>query len=126
MRKLLGVLLVALAALLPLPAIDADFPEYPPIDVPEVDTGLAGSFYLRGSVGVNAMWAHDNTYQTCVCGLATTVSTAISGAGYGYSFCAGFGYETGYGLRADFTTDYLSNDGMTDGTYTLSLRSTIA
>jgi hypothetical protein len=45
--------------------------------------------------------------------------------GYGYSVGAGFGYETGTGLRFDGTVDYLSNDGLTDGTNTLSLRSTI-
>jgi hypothetical protein len=123
MRKLFGVLLVAFAALVAGQVWAADFPEYPPV---EVDYGLQGSYYLRGSVGINASWAGNNTYQTCVCGAAVTVTTPVTGAGYGYSIGAGFGYETGDGLRTDFTLDYLSNSGMTDGTYTLSLRSTIA
>ncbi len=127
MRKLLGVLMVAAAASVAGPGQAADFPEYPPIDVPEVDYGLSGSFYLRGSVGVNAMWGGDVTYSTCAaCGGAVTVVAPVVGAGYGYSFGAGFGYETGDGLRGDFTVDYLQNTGMTDGTYTLALRSTIA
>jgi hypothetical protein len=126
MRKLLGVLMVAAAAFVAGPGQAADFPEYPPIDVPEVDYGLSGSFYLRGSVGVNAMRAGDITYSTCNCGGAVTVVSPVATAGYGYSFGAGFGYETGDGLRTDFTVDYLQNTGLSDGTYSLSLRSTIA
>jgi hypothetical protein len=122
MRKLFGVLLVAFAALVAGQVWAADFPEYPPV---EVDYGLQGSYYLRGSVGINASWAGNNTYQTCVCGAAVTVTTPVTGAGYGYSFGAGFGYETGNGLRTDLTVDYLHNQGLTDGTYTLTLRSTI-
>ena len=126
MRKLIGVLMVAAAATVASPGLAADFPEYPPIEVPEVDYALSGSFYLRGSVGLNAMVARDVNYQTCVCGVAVDVVSPITGAGYGYSFGAGFGYESGDGLRADFTLDHLKNDGLTDGTYTLALRSTIA
>ena len=41
---------------------------------------------------------------------------------------AGFGYETGSGLRVDGTVDYLNNDGLTDGgdTYALHLKGTVA
>jgi len=124
MRKLLGVLVVAYATVVAGPGLAADFPEYPPIDVPEVDYGLSGSYYLRGSVAVNAMWATDVTY-TDLCNCLTVVSP-ITMAGFGYSVGAGFGYETGDGLRTDLTVDYLANDGMSDGTYALSLRSTIA
>jgi hypothetical protein len=121
MRKFLGVLMVAGATLVAGPTLAADFPEYPPI--PEVDYGLTGSFYLRGSVGLNAMWASDTTVPGCGC---ATVVSPITVAGYGYSIGAGFGYETGDGLRGDLTVDYLANDGLSDGTYTLGLRSTIA
>jgi len=85
-------LLVAFAALVAGQVWAADFPEYPPV---EVDYGLQGSYYLRGSVGINASWAGNNTYQTCVCGAAVTVTTPVTGAGYGYSI----GYGTGH--RAD-------------------------
>jgi len=125
MRKLFSIALVALAALFAGPAMAADFPSYPPLEIPEVDYGLEGSFYLRGSVGANSMTATDTTYQSCVCGTAVTLVNPITGAGYGYSVGAGFGYETGTGLRADLTVDYLTNTGMTDGTYQIDLRSTI-
>jgi hypothetical protein len=46
--------------------------------------------------------------------------------GYGYSVGAGFGYETGSGLRVDGTVDYLNNTGMSGGGDTFTLRSTIA
>ena len=60
-----------------------------------------------------------------ISGLAVAVEPP-TGAGYGYSFGAGFGYETGSGLRVDGTLDYLQNDGLTDGTNTLHLRSAVA
>lgn len=128
MRKLLGIVLVALATVVAGPGQAADFPDYPPIDVPDVDYDLGGSFYLRGSAALNAMWATDVVYNTCVapCGAVVTVTNPVTGAGYGYSVGAGFGYEVGNGLRADATVDYLVNNGLTDGTYTLQLRSTIA
>ena len=119
MRKLKAVVMLAVAALLASPAFAADYPEYPPIDIPPVDYGLAGSFYLRGSAGINLSWARDADYA-CAC------NVAITGAGYGYSVGVGIGYETGDGLRADATIDFLSNDGLSDGSYTMNLRSTIA
>jgi hypothetical protein len=119
MRILLAALLVAFTALVGAPVRAADMPDYPDIEVPEVDYGLQGSFYLRGSAGFNMLWAQEHVDTSgCTCSVAT-------GAGYGYSVGAGFGYETGTGLRFDGTVDYLANDGLTDGTNTLSLRSTI-
>jgi hypothetical protein len=107
----------------------ADLPMAPPmVNVPPVDTGLGGAFYLRGSVGLNGLWARDVTYH-CGCGIDGTAS--ITDPGYGYSFGAGFGYETGTGLRFDATVDYLANDHLKASdapTFGLdmSLRSTIA
>jgi len=120
MRILLAALLVVFTALVGAPARAADLPDYPEINVPEVDYGLQGGFYLRGSAGGNLLWAqeHVDTFG-CTCLVPT-------GAGYGYSVGAGFGYETGNGLRVDGTVDYLANDGLTDGTNTLHLRSTVA
>jgi len=119
MRILLAALLVAMTALIGAPARAADLPDYPDI-VPEVDYGLQGSFYLRGSGAFNVLWTKEHVDTAgCTC-LVTT------GAGYGYSLGAGFGYETGTGLRFDGTVDYLSNDGLTDGVNTLHLRSTVA
>ena len=102
MRILLAVLLVAMAALIGAPARAADMPEYPDIEIPEVDYGLAGSFYLRGSAaGEPAVDPRARGHAGCVCLRGRT-------PGYGYSVGAGFGYETGTGLRVDVTTDYLS------------------
>jgi hypothetical protein len=120
MRILLAALLVAMAALIGAPARAADMPDYPDIDIPEVDYGLAGSFYLRGSAAGNLLWTREHVDTTgCVC-------LAPAGPGYGYSVGAGFGYETGTGLRVDVTTDYLYNVGLTDGTNTLGLRGGVA
>ena len=107
MRIVKAVATAAVAALLASPALSADFPEYPPIDVPPVDYGLAGSFYLRGSVGVNLLTARGVDYF-CNCQLTFT------DVGYGYSVGVGAGFETGDGLRADVTVDYLHNDGLHD------------
>ncbi|MEO6013158.1 MAG: hypothetical protein ABIQ30_06185 [Devosia sp.] len=120
MRILLAALLVAFAALIGAPARAADMPDYPDIEIPDVDYGVSGSFYLRGSAGFNMLWTREHVDTLgCTC----LVGTA---AGYGYSVGAGFGYETGSGLRFDGTLDYLSNEGLTDGTSTLHLRSTVA
>ena len=130
MRKLLALLAVGLSTLFVAPAIQAaDMPYYPPeIEVPDVDYGLEGSFYLRGSVGGNLMWAREFKYN-CGCGPDTFDFERF---GYGYSYGAGIGYEFGDGLRADLTLDYLANDGMfgrmtgpTDN-ITVGLRSTVA
>lgn len=124
MRKLLGVVAVAIAALFAGPGQAADFVDYPPIEIPEVDYGLGGSFYLRGSVGANYLWGTNVTYDDpCLC---AAIIAPVTTAGWGYSFGAGVGYETGDGLRFDVTLDQVNNTGLSDGTYTLDLRSTIA
>ena len=128
MRKLLASVALT-AALLTGPAVAADIPEYPDIEIPEVDYGLGGSFYLRGSAGLAVAWAahkHDPAD-----GLTYTIDTL----GYGYSWGGGLGYETGNGLRFDVTMDSVEQAGMSItkvppavdfGTYTLILRSTVA
>jgi hypothetical protein len=116
-----AVVCVTVAALVAGPAVAADLPQYP-VAPPPVDNGMGGSFYLRASLGANALWANNDSV-TCGCAVITT---PITGAGYGYSYGVGFGYEAGNGLRADVTLDQLTNDGLTDGTYTLHLRSTLA
>lgn len=119
MRILLAALMVAFAALIGAPARAADLPDYPDVQVPEVDYGLQGGFYLRGSVGGNLMWAQEHISTRGCFGVAT-------GAGYGYSVGAGFGYEAGNGLRVDGTLDYLQNDNLTDGNYSLHLKGAVA
>jgi hypothetical protein len=130
MRKLSAAILVAGAALIGGPVVAADLPEY--IDIPDVDYGMQGSFYLRGSVAAHTHWAKEVHHPT-----ATPSVFAIDGNGYGYSVGAGFGYETGTGLRVDATLDFLSSEhmqttipvgatGVTPGVHTLSLRSTVA
>jgi len=113
-------------------AVAADLPYYPPvIEIPDVDYGYSGSFYLRGSAGLNLMWAHRVNHPT-----ATPSTYSITEFGYGYSIGAGAGFETGTGLRFDATYDYLSNNGMTaaiddgagplvEGNHSLSLRSSV-
>ncbi|WP_156385955.1 outer membrane protein [Devosia sp. Root685] len=131
MRKLIAAFLLTGTAVAG-PAIAADMPYYPPvIEIPDVDYGVAGSFYLRGSAAGNAMWAKEVFHPT-----ATPRNFAITDYGYGYSVGAGVGYETGTGLRVDVTADYLSNDnmratvgagavGVTPGVHSLQLRSTV-
>jgi hypothetical protein len=127
MRKLIASIMVAGAALVASPLQAADMPEYyPQPDLPEVDYGLGGSFYLRGSVGGNLLWSDENEFYCTGCGGGTVVRQNLTDPGYGYSVGAGFGYETGDGLRADVTIDYLSNEGLTNGTQSVNLRSTIA
>ncbi|MGB3336552.1 MAG: hypothetical protein WBA73_05170 [Devosia sp.] len=133
MRKFITAMMVAGAAVVGGQAIAADLPYYPPIiEIPDVDYGVSGSFYLRGSAGLNAMWAKEVHHPT-----APGTPFAIDGFGYGYSVGAGVGYETGTGLRFDVTADYLANEGMqttipgtaapalTPGVHKLSLRSTV-
>ena len=122
MRKLRAVVMLAVAALLGAPAYAADYippPEYKIPELPPVDYGLGGSFYLRGSVG-GALWhARDGSYCGCV--------ATFSGPGYGYSLGLGLGYETGEGLRTDVTIDFLSINGLTaTGGTTVNLRSGLA
>lgn len=131
MRKLIAAFLLTGTAVAG-PAIAADLPYYPPvIEIPDVDYGVAGSFYLRGSAAGNMMWSKEVRHPS-----ATPNTFAITDYGYGYSIGAGVGYETGTGLRFDATVDYLSNDKMStniqdtsgtlaNGVHTLALRSTV-
>ena len=121
MRLLLAALLTAGAiGLAATPSSAADMPKYPDLEIPEVDYGLEGSFYLRGSGAWNLLWTREH--------VDTSGSTLLPpvAAGYGYSVGAGFGYETGTGLRFDGTVDYIHNVGLSDGTDTLSLRAGVA
>lgn len=131
MRKLIAAVLVAVATLVAGPVVAADFPDYPPIiEIPDVDYGVAGSFYLRGSAGLNLLWAKEVRDACTLCVFETNHS------GFGYSVGAGFGYETGTGLRVDATLDWLHNSGLAitkatgnpviDGTYSLNLRTALA
>lgn len=132
MRKFIAATMVAGAAIVGGQAIAADLPFYPPIiEIPDVDYGVSGSFYLRGSAGLNKLWAKEVSHPT---GVPSTVF-AVDGWGYGYSVGAGVGYETGTGLRFDVTADYLSNENLqttiagsanlANGVHKLSLRSTV-
>ncbi|WP_332693290.1 hypothetical protein [Devosia sp.] len=139
MRKLIAAIMVAGAALVAGPALAADFPDYPPIiEIPDVDYGVQGSFYLRGSAAGNALWSKEAfAYECAGCGGPSVVTAfPFLAMGYGYSVGAGFGYETGTGLRVDATLDYVDNNGLKvtkgaiyaprDGDYTARLRSTLA
>lgn len=132
MRKILAsAAAVGTVALLAGPALAADMPEYPPIDVPEVDYDIGGSFYLRGSAALNWHWAPEVVHPW----EADDVDSIVE-YGYGYSWGAGFGYETGTGLRFDATMDSVETkdlkitkdnaDPDEDGDYTMMLRSTVA
>jgi hypothetical protein len=135
MRKLIAAIMVAGAAIIGGQAIAADMPYYPPvIEIPDVDYGVEGSFYLRGSAAGNLFWTREAWGYDCGC--TTTInSTPFSSMGYGYSVGAGFGYETGTGLRVDATLDYISNSGASltktappavAGNYSVNLRTTLA
>lgn len=138
MRKLIAAIMVAGAAIIGGQAIAADMPYYPPvIEIPDVDYGVEGSFYLRGSAAGNLLWAREAyAYECVVCGPPVVTAFPFVAMGYGYSVGAGFGYETGTGLRFDATIDYVGNDGLKvtkgpafgarAGDYTVKLRSTIA
>lgn len=138
MRKLIAAIMVAGAALIAGTALAADLPEYPPIiEIPDVDYGVQGSFYLRGSAAGNWLWSKEAyAYECVVCGPAVVTPFPFVAMGYGYSVGAGFGYETGTGLRFDATLDYVGNEGLKvtkgpaygvrQGDYTVKLRSTIA
>lgn len=122
---------VGTALLLVGPALAADLPEYP--DIPEVDYGIGGSFYLRGSAALNWHWAPEVVHPW-----EADDIDPIAEYGYGYSWGAGFGYETGTGLRFDGTIDSVETTGLKitktgtapptgdAGDYTLMLRSTVA
>lgn len=131
MNKLIAAVMVAGAAIVAAPALAADMPYYPPIEIPDVDYGVQGGFYLRGSAGANGLWAKEVKHPNAI---PNTV-LATDGWGFGYSVGAGVGYETGTGLRFDVTADYLGNDqlsttiagstNLANGQHKLSLRSTI-
>ncbi|MBU1305944.1 MAG: hypothetical protein KKF33_10545 [Alphaproteobacteria bacterium] len=133
MRTLIAAIMVAGATLVGGQAIAADLPYYPPvIEIPDVDYGVQGAFYLRGSAAGNVLWTKE--VVGCGCGGPTTYPT--DSLGYGYSYGAGFGYEFGNGLRVDATIDSIGNTGAgitkatgnaaIDGKYSVNLRSTIA
>lgn len=134
MRKLIAAIMVAGATLVAGPAVAADFPYYPPvIEIPDVDYGVQGSFYLRGSAAGNLLWSRNQRFYCPPapgggCGVAGTIITeSVAENGYGYSVGAGFGYETGDGLRADVTVDYLHNSGLAnDRGQKLTLRTALA
>jgi hypothetical protein len=111
---------VVFTALAGAPVRAADLPDYPDIQVPEVDYGLQGGFYLRGSVGANLLWTQEHVPPGCGC------ITKPTAPGYGYSVGAGFGYEVGNGLRFDGTLDYLASTGLTNGTNSIELRGAVA
>jgi hypothetical protein len=134
MRKLTAARVVAGATFAALPAFAADVPFYPPIvDIPDVDYGVEGSFYLRGSAGLNMMWSREIRHRT----LPTGNIHMVDAFGYGYSFGVGAGYELGNGVRFDATIDHLANNEMrttltayangalTKGEHKLQLRSTV-
>jgi hypothetical protein len=133
MRKLLALAAVGTAALISGPAFAADMPEYPPIDIPDVDYDVGGSFYLRGSAALNLHWAPEVQHP-----YDPDDTNDVIDYGYGYSWGAGFGYETGTGLRFDGTIDSVETTGLMItktnppspvgdvGDYTLMLRSTVA
>lgn len=119
MRNLIAAALLAGTAVAG-PAFAADLPYYPPvIEIPDVDYGVAGGLYLRGSVAGGAWWAENG--QNCACVIS------FDKMGYGYSLGAGFGYDSGHGIRADVTLDYLSYGGLHTTTgHDVNLRSGLA
>jgi hypothetical protein len=132
MRKLIAAVMVAGAALIGGQAIAADFPQ-PVIEIPDVNYGVQGAFYLRGSAAGNSLWSKEVTgYECGACGVLIENVYPFEEMGYGYSVGAGFGYETGTGLRVDATLDYLNNEGLlvnqgaVPGDYKVRLRSTLA
>lgn len=111
MRKLLAIALLAFAAALPAAAQAADFPETPYVP-PQVDYGLEGGWYLRGSKAISYDYAPD--IQTCGCGTTAT--------GWDFSAGFGFGYEFDNGFRLDKTLDYFVSNGETDSADAYNLR----
>lgn len=117
MLKWIGAALFAVASMFGTSALAADWPQPEP-ELPEVDYGLSGAFYLRGSVAGNALWAR-NIVACCGDVEPETI-------GWGYSFGGGAGYEFGNGFRTDLTVDYLGNTGFGAEGYSMDLRSTVA
>jgi len=132
MRNITSLSFAVLAAFLAVPAVAADLPEDPYI--PPVDYDMGGSFYLRGSAALNLHWAREIRHVPEWTG---SLVNPIDRLGYGYSWGAGFGYETGDGLRFDITMDSVETTGLhitkpdvpgddVPGEHSLLLRSTIA
>lgn len=141
MKKLAVSVALGAAALVSTAALAADpisfdypvYKDYIPPYIPPVDQGLKGSFYLRGSLGGNMLWAKEVRHPG-----ATPDRFDTDALGWGYSAGIGAGFETGTGLRFDVTVDHLQNDGLRitkttppsaasdAGPYTLNLRSTLA
>ncbi|HUV32270.1 MAG TPA: hypothetical protein VMW31_01760 [Devosiaceae bacterium] len=114
MRNLVAVLVLVFAFALPGLAVAADVPETP-YAPPQVDYGLGGGWYIRGSKALSWDWADD--VVTCGCG--TTAE------GWNWSVGAGVGYEFGNGLRIDKTFDYGIATGLTDGGDNYSLTTSL-
>lgn len=133
MRTLMALAAVGTVVAFSGQAAAADMPEYPEIQVPDVDYDVGGSFYLRGSAALNLHWAPEVVHPA-----DPSEVNDIEEYGYGYSWGAGFGYETGTGLRFDATIDSVETTGLKitktsppapvgdAGDYTLMLRSTVA
>lgn len=136
MNKLGASIALGVAAIVSVPALAADpsydypvYKDYVPPYIPPVDSGLKGSFYLRGSIGGNLSWSYRVNHPTLV-----PPTYSVEKWGIGYSAGIGAGYETGDGLRFDVTADYLSNERMSitvpapnanPGVYSLNLRSAL-
>lgn len=138
MNKLAASIALCAAAVVSVPALAADpvtfdypvYKDYVPPYIPPVDTGLKGSFYLRGSIGGGGLFAKEVVHPQY------DGIHAIQSAGHGYSAGIGAGYEMGDGLRFDVTVDHIENKGQTayiaahphgqSGDYSLNLRSTLA
>ena len=89
MRKFIAAMMVAGATIVGGQAIAADMPYYPPIiEIPDVDYGVSGSFYLRGSAALNLMWT---PYVNHPDAQSADKTFAITEFGYGYSVGAGAG-----------------------------------
>src|SRR5690606_5756079 len=134
MSKILTAATTAVLCFAVAPALAADMPYYPRIEIPEIEYGPGGSFYPRGSAAVNLHWAPVVRHGPSWAG---EVAHPMDRHGYGYSWGAGFGYETGDGFRFDATIDSLETRGAgitkelangidEDGDYTLLLRTTLA
>jgi len=80
MRKLLALATVGTVVLLGGQAVAADMPEYPNIDIPDVDYDVGGSFYLRGSAALNFHWAPEVVHPW----LADDIDPIVD-YGYGYN-----------------------------------------
>ncbi len=120
MRILFAALLVAFTAIIGAPARAADLPDYPQIDIPEVDYGLQGGF-LPARFGRHQFAVDAGPHQHLRLRLHHGDRCRLRLFGR-----RRLRLRDRRRLRFDGTVDYLSNDGLTDGTNTLHLRSTVA